>query len=789
MLVALLIPLNGSKEELYNIDSTTVNQIIELNNELNKGFTAPGIKEKSLDDSRFTNASTKNVQMNKKVIANSTIKKAVKKSFKKIEKSPSDKSLTWKKIKKENNFKIKTALPIEVGAIKIKVSKIPNWSKNLDSQLAILSSKLKKIEIAESKKDEDFISTKMAKNIAMDYPTLDLIKKAEKTKEQKNIEQLKLIKKDLAIKREELDFSSNKEKVIDKVKNKETLKKEVIVENKKIEESSPKKVSKVAQLKVRREPAVITKEQEIEHATKNEYPRAVISNPSFEEVLSSHPVYMNGQVASHAKKKMNSQKESSQKSHKSILKPNKISKRKELPKREATNTVTAAKDPVFNPIQDIAANANLVASNDTKLREEATTSQSPSMQKALEEFVKVPKKENERAKRRTIKKGSNKTVKANLSIRAYEVEMNKGPGEYVQNFEIQKLYDDKSYPIDSRMGLVSISEKLSSKTGTALINIRKSGFYETKVQALLEEGTFAMNIPFFEKGSFDKFMATQKVQGTGGYILIEMDERTKSVELFDSKYFTNFFLNDNFQPVSGEETVAYILFVGVEPGNGLLSYETKTGDKIDKIVHVSEEEVLFEVNSYREKDIDTLVVEETEVFGKASTDFELLPKHMTAFNSIKKPVQIGPSRFEFKWPKADLAFRNYIEFSHLADKIYVGYKENKNIEIPTNDFIVHVFKQFGVENIENRCLTQINLSNRPLESTLGAFSSNGPMNYKMLYQDQNGKFYDEISEKTRKIFILGEFQGMINASVKYKNGGKDFITTPCSDDTYLVEQI
>ena len=41
----------------------------------------------------------------------------------------------------------------------------------------------------------------------------------------------------------------------------------------------------------------------------------------------------------------------------------------------------------------------------------------------------------------------------------------------------------------------------------------------------------------------------------------------------------------------------------------------------------------------------------------------------------------------------------------------------------------------------------------------------------------------------KKIFILGEEQGIINAKIKYTDGSEDYLQSYCSNSTYLVEQL
>jgi hypothetical protein len=63
--------------------------------------------------------------------------------------------------------------------------------------------------------------------------------------------------------------------------------------------------------------------------------------------------------------------------------------------------------------------------------------------------------------------------------------------------------------------------------------------------------------------------------------------------------------------------------------------------------------------------------------------------------------------------------------------------------------------------------------------------------------DSDGKFYDSVSDKTRKIIVIGESQGSsdvfadakINIKIQYQDGSSQFLNSYCSPNTYLVEQL
>lgn len=63
--------------------------------------------------------------------------------------------------------------------------------------------------------------------------------------------------------------------------------------------------------------------------------------------------------------------------------------------------------------------------------------------------------------------------------------------------------------------------------------------------------------------------------------------------------------------------------------------------------------------------------------------------------------------------------------------------------------------------------------------------------------DNDGKFYDNLSDKTQKIIVVGESEGpeqispdaKINIKIQYQDGSVQFLNSYCSPNTYLVEQL
>ena len=163
------------------------------------------------------------------------------------------------------------------------------------------------------------------------------------------------------------------------------------------------------------------------------------------------------------------------------------------------------------------------------------------------------------------------------------------------------------------------------------------------------------------------------------------------------------------------------------------------------------------------------------------------------FNRPKSFLRkVGLNLYEFKKPIHEKGTRLYLRFDNLKRSFYLGIGETKSALIPSKGFMQKIIDSFGLEELDKRCLVQLNLNNSPIKFTAEGESTFGPMKLETLYLDKEGEFESEsenLNELTDFIFILGDLQGVINIKIDYLNGSSDILRTICSSDDYLVEQL
>ena len=121
--------------------------------------------------------------------------------------------------------------------------------------------------------------------------------------------------------------------------------------------------------------------------------------------------------------------------------------------------------------------------------------------------------------------------------------------------------------------------------------------------------------------------------------------------------------------------------------------------------------------------------------------------------------------------------------------MFVGYLDNNRIQFPDQKFIDNVYDEFEIDSLGSGCMIQLNLNNKIEIFDYSTESHLGQLGIETIYLDDDGKFYDESSESTKKIFMFGDKVGSINTKIKYYNGNTDYLETYCSKENYLVEQL
>lgn len=386
-----------------------------------------------------------------------------------------------------------------------------------------------------------------------------------------------------------------------------------------------------------------------------------------------------------------------------------------------------------------------------------------------------------------------KTLASRLTIQAVGTDFVTTQSEV--GFEV-RFQDDLSEAIqDYGHGEVTIQNKLASARMNRSVTLLKRGFTPTNTDLIVEEGDAAVSVPVIEESKFNKLLAPYESRGPIGSVLIELDDSTEDVTL-DVPYSAVMTLDGEMNETK-ESDFRYQLFVGVKAGNALLSYKDARGNVTSKIIHIHERELTFDANFFETVKNEEVKLFEEDLLGQEKTPLIISSEQVKQFATDKTAKKLNDHTYKMDFDKTLLGARRYLELGHQDEPVFVGMKENTNVEVPSENFMRYILSRFEGAKLGNRCLVQVNLSKKALKVDVAAESVGMSLVTYTQILDNDGKFYDSLGDKSRKIIVVGENQGAeeygqdgkINLKVTYQDGTVEFLGSYCSPNTYLVEQL
>lgn len=373
-------------------------------------------------------------------------------------------------------------------------------------------------------------------------------------------------------------------------------------------------------------------------------------------------------------------------------------------------------------------------------------------------------------------------------ITANEIVLNSSEDNLLNSYELAPSHDLNERYTDENTGTIKLDMDLANTHSVFRGTILKRGMMRTIINLVLEPGTVNIDVPVFSQDSMSEILSKHRLDGRGGYLFLELDEQIDTVDI-DAAYDKKIYFNISFKEVESIGDAAYVLYVGVVPGNTLLKLRTVTNQYAEKVIHIVEDEVLVESPIATEASEQMLILKERNILAKEAKELEVLEHEIKYFNRNIKATQEASNMYKMKMPSHILGMRKYLELSHIGDTIYVGIWDHDTLEIPSRDFIENVMGALEIDNLQGRCLIQVNLKKELKNMTVSGDTIRGPMNIQHYYLDKDGTMTDEVSELAKKAFYVGDHQGIINVRMDYLDGTREYLQSFCSDETYLIEHL
>ncbi len=375
---------------------------------------------------------------------------------------------------------------------------------------------------------------------------------------------------------------------------------------------------------------------------------------------------------------------------------------------------------------------------------------------------------------------------AKVSISGFEVKIDQAGNEKVFDFEFVPDYDNFNSLSDVGSGIIELKEFINSSMGTIRGSMLKRDYVRVKIDVPLEKKDKFIEVPFINQDHFDSFLEKNQISGAGAHVLVDLHESVKSVDI-DANYEAKIFLNENFKKVE-EGNERYVLFFGVTPGNILLRVLDTSNEIGQKIIHANEGEIYFDQLGLIPGKMESVELYEKNILGKINTELNIDGKDLKILNSDFSGKNVGINRYEYFQPTIPTGTRKYFELNHQNETLFMGIWNNLRVELPDRNLRTQILYQLNLKGLQESCLIQVNFSKPVAEFKANGEGNDNGLDVEIYYLGKDGLISSEVVENTTKAFILGNLPGVVNSAVKYLDGTKDFFLSPCSQNSYLVEQ-
>ncbi len=385
---------------------------------------------------------------------------------------------------------------------------------------------------------------------------------------------------------------------------------------------------------------------------------------------------------------------------------------------------------------------------------------------------------------------ANQEERAQVIVSPSLIDLVKGESEPLKGFEVSPDYNKSLRKDDNGKGKVVLSMRPSEGRAVVRTRVFSTDTLVTRVDLSFLYGSTEVQVPVFEKSSFDAFVADKVPDYQfGGHLLVKFGDGIETVNI-DKDYLKAIFLDSNLKETENQQDAEYVLFLGVVPGNVLLSSSGVKGQRpLDKIVAVFSEDLSFEHLGFSAPEEQQIEMQEMNLFGSSHSGLSISENEMSLFNRKTNMQQIGQNAFQFERPALPLGMRRLIELKHLQDTVYLGSWDLDKLTVPSADTISQILRYNEMDELTGQCLAQINFRKGVHKFSFEGEGAGGTFPVQARFLDKDGQVYQEETETVKNAFLTSNDAGVINVRVDYVDSTSDAFTTYCSLGTLIVEQL
>lgn len=387
----------------------------------------------------------------------------------------------------------------------------------------------------------------------------------------------------------------------------------------------------------------------------------------------------------------------------------------------------------------------------------------------------------------------NETFNSNYELTLTEIDYSKKKSSIVRNFEMRFHDDINEMKSDFNEGVLRFEYKMNGQMSLRRGTIFSKGYYPTTIDIMYEAGDLAANVPVFTLESFNSILSDENIQGGGSHLLIELDDKTEDVEIDESKnYIAKLYLDNNFRTVLRDDSdYQYILFVGVEAGNSIVKFKRDDNKVVTKLLYLANDEIYYEPNFYGTFKNDSFSLYKEGLLSKCKSILNVGADNIKTWSHDSYIKKDSLNRITIPKMIYPLGSRKYyeIKYDEVKENIFIGRWSQEAVVVPTEQYIRHIISQFDGSLSNNQCIIQMNLAKPIKEIAFNGESKSNNMNMQINILDGDGKFYQDFSEQSKRVFLMGEEEGMISIRIDYADNSTQFLQSYCSESTYIVEQL
>jgi hypothetical protein len=280
-----------------------------------------------------------------------------------------------------------------------------------------------------------------------------------------------------------------------------------------------------------------------------------------------------------------------------------------------------------------------------------------------------------------------------------------------------------------------------------------------------------------------------------GYVLVRMDEETADA-MVDGQACHKLSLDASLKEVAPRDAV-FMLFTGVEAGNRGLSIRQADGRTINRLVHVSQGELTYEMNLYLPEENVALELREEDLLAKEKRPLVISGDQVTAFFTNEKAQKAATDKYRFRATQRLLGARQYYALNHQGEELFLGVDGAARADIPSDSLMREVIRRFKLGGNSRACVVQVNLDRPAKHFQVNAQSFNHEHTSYGLVLDADGQFYESMGETSQRLFLMSENvsgeklsdNAKLNVRIEYVDGSFRSFSTFCSPNSYLVEQL